>query len=202
MDKFTIDESEHFGLLSAIAGALAAWSKVEMKLALLFGIISTIPDRAKANAVFDAVVSFDARLAICDRLMPLQQFSELELEMWARMSAKLRKSYKKRHEVAHFTLGFDDIAKDGFNKPLIMPYFTWEKWLSRNAPTLDRSQVEERLQKFTEIEAAVQWFALLAIAIEKPTELHELEHEEPPLIPHIRALAVQILEERKKPPRS
>jgi hypothetical protein len=196
----SIDEEEHVGILVAVGAALGAWSKVESRLNLLFGVISGIHLRAKAGAVMDAIISFEARLAVCDRLMSLDiKDDPLELEMWARLSAKLRKFYLKRHEIAHFTLVVSQ-RKDGSHFPQISPFFSYEKWVTDKAKFLDQKQIEERLLKFLDIQDAMQWFVGRALARAKPKKYPMPDDEEPPLIVHIRELASRILEEREQPP--
>src|SRR3954468_25002072 len=90
-------------LLSAVGSALSLWSFVELRLSSLFSTISGLEDEKKAHIMFAAVVSFEARLAMCDRLMELEDQPDLEKEMWNKFSARMSKFYKKRHALAHFS---------------------------------------------------------------------------------------------------
>jgi len=147
------DELPTARLLSGVGGALANWSMVELQMGLLFTILSDIPDRDKAVAIFDGVISFDTRLAILDRLMRFEtDLSETEAEMWTRLSQRLSKFYKKRHELAHFSLS------ESGGKLAIAPFLTYEKLFNKSVRYLSVEQVAERGEKFTELESALSWF--------------------------------------------
>ena len=186
-------------LMMAVGEALAVWTKVELGISLLFTIVSQIPVRARSGAIFDAIVSFEGRMDICDRLMALEVTDELETEMWKRMSARIRKFHKKRHEIAHFNI----LAIAGtktIGLPHIAPFFTYEKWLNEQVNTLSESQVNERKAKFRDIAEGIWWFTQRAAERAQPEEYPMQENEQPPpLVVHIRALADRILEERKQP---
>jgi hypothetical protein len=196
--SYPVSEEEHFGILATVGGALAAWSKIEVRLNLLFGVLSGIEDRAKAGGIMDVILSFEVRLAICDKLMALEVTDPFELEMWARLSARIRKFHRKRHQIAHFSLVAGG-ERDGFHVPQISPFFSYEKWVTEKARYLSRQQIEERLLKFIEIDDAVDWFLMRALERARPEEYPMPDSEEPPLIPRIRALAIQAIEERGSP---
>src|SRR5687767_6446361 len=114
---------EDKNLLAAVAKALSVWTWVEFQLGLLFHVLAELKDSNRARAIFDGIISFEVRLSILDRLMALEKVDETEAEMWNRLSAKLSKFYKKRHELAHFGLGFRN------ELPCITPFMTFEKML-------------------------------------------------------------------------
>jgi hypothetical protein len=193
-----VSADEANALMSAVGHALADWTRVELNVNLLFGLISRIPDQRRLGAVTDGIVAFPIRLSLCNRLMELEELPELELEMWARLSAKITKFYRKRHEIAHFNIMATPRKKKGsLAEPQISPFFSYEKWLTQKADYLSLKQVKERGSKFTEIADAVNWFLPMIAHRMQPEEFPEPDGEEPILIPHIRASASRSLEERK-----
>ena len=189
-----MDSPEETDLLRAVGAGLSNWSIVELQLSKLFAILSGM-DQEKAHLVFDGIISFEIRLGICDRLMATEDVDEIEAEMWGRLSAKLTKFYKKRHELAHFSLS----SLDG--KSSIMPFLTYEKMFSATATRLDAKQIRERSRKFIELHLAVLWFYQWA-SIRRLQELGSARPVpvEPSLVPQLRALAIQILEARTRQP--
>jgi hypothetical protein len=183
-------------LMAAIGGALGSWSQVETGLEVFFCHASGILSLEKATAVFGAIVAFEARLAVCDSIMAVEDVSDLEREMWARLSARIRKFYRKRHEVAHFSFVFE-------GTPRISPFFTWGKEHSKQVKYLSAAQISERALKFTSLSQAVGWFTNRAIE-RRGLKLGPRSQvvEAARLIPHIRALAARTLEARAPPPRS
>jgi hypothetical protein len=88
-------------ILVAVGDALENWSRVEIHLTNLFSTLSDLQDKRdiqinrKAHAIFDTIVSFETRLQVIDTPMAEERLSELDLETWARCSARLNKFYKK-----------------------------------------------------------------------------------------------------------
>ena len=184
-------------LFSAIAVALMKWTRVELNVNLVFGLLCRIPDNRRVGAITDGIVSFPIRLSLCDRLMALEGLPELETEMWTRLSAKISKHYKKRHEIAHFNI-LATPRDNGLAKPMLSPFFSYEKWMTQTAKYLSLDQVIERGEAFEELASAVYWFLTLIAHGITPEQYPKPSSEEPPLIPHIRGSAAQILEGRKR----
>ena len=90
-------------LFNMLGWCLSVWSQVEMQMTALFVSISGMPEN-RAVILFDGIISFEIRLSILDRLMALEAVSEVEREMWNRMSTRMSKAYKQRHELAHFSV--------------------------------------------------------------------------------------------------
>lgn len=166
---------------------------VELALSNLFAQISNSQDQNRAHALFAAILSFDARLAVCDRLMGLETLSDLDREMWAKMSARLSKYYRKRHELAHFTIEPTEKA------PRISPFYTYDKFIHETERYLTEADIRVRSEKFVELHMALGWFATEAfVRRSKMKSIQSRENEEPPLVPRLRELAAQSLEERKQ----
>lgn len=175
-------------LLCAIALTLASWSRVEGRLLDLFRAISETRNVGKADALFDGIISFEIRLGICNRLMALEKSSEVEQRMWAKLSERLTKGYKRRHELAHFGL-----LPSG-NEIQVVPFPTTSNILSGRYKALTLSQVEKRRESFYGLHDAVKWFELTAMGRHKLFGIDRPPPPEPPLIVHIRGLASQNLE--------
>ena len=181
-------------LLRTVGASLSNWSLVELQLATLFTALTDMPDQNKANALFATIISFETRLAVCDRLMLLENVDELHSEMWVKMPARLSKFYKKRHELAHFSVGWDPSGE-----PTIQPFSTAEKIIYEKVRTLSLEQIRERSAKFIELHMAAGWFA--SCAFWRRVKSHEgprPETGEPPLVPRLRELATLSLDERKQ----
>ena len=182
--------------LRAVGGALANWSLVELELASLFSILAGIPNQKKAYAAFDVIVSFEVRVAICDRLMAFEEVEEVEAEMWNRLSAKLSASYKKRHQLAHFVVFHYDSGAVA-----ISPFYTWTKFAEGTDKKLSTKEIRERSAKFIQLHKAINWFTsqkIRRLASNQPDPLPDLP--EPSLVPRLRASAIQILEAKKQTP--
>jgi hypothetical protein len=133
-------------------------------------------------------------------MMAFQNVEPVEAEMWARMSARLLKTYKKRHEMAHFTI----VSTNG--EIGISPFLTYEKILeAQGGPpkTLTEKQLRERVARFTAAIAAVSWFKNRAAYRRQESYVGpQPPLEEPPFVSQLRQLAIQTLEERKLQPKS
>lgn len=166
---------------------------VELGLSALFVTLSGMQQN-KAHAAFDGIISFEVRLGLVGRLMSFEEADEIETEMWHRMSARLTKFYKKRHELAHFTLFQDDEGP-----PMIAPFLTFEKIFAERSTRLGLEQVRERAVKFIELHMALTWFNFRVMyRHSKPEEPRRPDPPEPPLVPQLRDAAILILEERKR----
>jgi hypothetical protein len=181
-------------ILACVGQALGNWSAIELQLSIVFGNASQMP-REKARAMFDSIISFDVRMTILDAIMALEQVDEIEAEMWCRMSARLSRLYKKRHEVAHFILINDaDAMKIG-------PFITYEKIHRGNVKRLTAEEIAARSKKFAQQVHLVSWFALRALERHTPGGIGlQLDHATHPNAAPLRALAVQTLEARQSRP--
>jgi hypothetical protein len=185
--------------MATLGAALASWSNVENNMGLLFNAASDLPDLEKAGAIFDAIVAFEARIAVLDATMANDRsFTEDEKELWACLSARLRKLYKKRHEVAHFSVPGPDVA----HATAIAPFFTWNKHLRDTVKSLSIDQIAERSGKFMEAANAMSWFVNLAQRRKFLSPHHPPPLAEPPLIVRIRELVARKKEAPSRPRRS
>jgi hypothetical protein len=181
--------------MSNIGSALNAWSLVETGMGLVFYSVSGISSLAKAGAIYDSIVAFDGRLAMIDAAIQHDEglITADEKEWWPCLSAKLRKLYKKRHEVAHFS-----VVPDA-EWAAISPYFTWNKAANNSAKWLTIAQIKERYDKFEEAGAAITWFNGILQQRMLPPERRTQQRAEPPLIAHMRDLAARKKAAQKQP---
>jgi len=157
-------------------------------MGFLFLLASTIRDAFLAGAIFDSVVAFEGRLAILDATFNNSQVvTNEERDIWIALSARLRKLYKKRHEVAHFTVMDPDLM----SATAINPFLTFNQVVRETTRELTIHQIVERTAKFSEAEDAVVWFTQRIRPRVRPEESPPQQGEEPPLIARIRELAAQ-----------
>lgn len=190
----------------AIVDALAAWGAVEVELAMLFVILAGFSRPSKTSVfsrtghlIFDTIISFDTRMDIVDALTKDGQFSELEQETWNRCSIRLRKLYKRRHELAHFIFNAK-INDDGSLAYHISPFFTFSAAMRSDLSTLDVPRIIERKEHFAEMVKALSYFA--RFALDKNGHAEGIRLPEPPIVSRFRISASQILEERQTRQRS
>jgi hypothetical protein len=172
-------------LMSQVGHTLHFWNQVESAMGLLFTISSGISDPLKAGALFDAVIAFEARIAVLGATISHQSvLGDTEKKIWSCLSAKLRKLYRKRHEVAHFSL----LPEDMLSGEGIRPYFTWNKHARQSAKYLTKPQLYERGQRFNQASQAVMWFVAEMRTRTPPVAAPQLPNPEPQMIAHIREL--------------
>jgi hypothetical protein len=144
---------------TAVGFALHSWSVVEEAMLRLFIALSDSPEH-KAKAAFLAIHSFETRLDVCHALIGLNKHTAPEQSLWNRLYARLRKFYKKRHEIAHFA--FINATRVRNGKPTqslsLVPF-----WPTRTGEHgLSLFEINERSRKFEDLAQAVYWFWLLA----------------------------------------
>lgn len=183
-------------ILRSIGAALHNWSLVELELATLFANLMGFDGMRKAHAIFGVIISFETRIAICDRLVALDARDEADVELWAKLSARLSKFYKKRHELAHFSLAKSDTDS------MIVPFMTTDHNPDKLQRRLKRADIQERSRKFAELRDAVSWFARYFVLRRtgQQGEARIAALEEPPLVPQLRELAALSLAKRKGQP--
>jgi hypothetical protein len=136
-------------LLALVGLALSSWSQVERSMTALFVQISRM-DVIRAIALFDGIVSFEVRLAILNRLMTFEDLSELDQETWVRLSKRLAKFYKRRHQLAHFGVGGNDRGEW-----TISPFLTYDNMHEGKRIHLTQGEVSERNGEFVQLSLAL-----------------------------------------------
>lgn len=182
-------------LLALVGLALSTWSQVERAMTELFSVISGM-DRKRAAILFDGIINFETRLSILDRMMALEPVDEMEAETWTRLSKRLGRFYKKRHELAHFALGCNDKGEW-----TVSPFLTFETIIFNEDQRkhLTTAVVSERNGKFVELALTIDWFTAQAVR-RRPQSGIGLERQisEPPLVARLRELAAQTLEDNRR----
>src|SRR6185312_15982290 len=152
----------------------------------------------KAHAVFNTIISLETRLDVIDALMAEEGLTPLELETWNRCSLRLRKLYKRRHGLAHFSVVYSIESRDQVGH-LISPFWTFASALAGEHQILDKPQIDERTDHFLEMVGAISHFHSEARRRRgqqqgNPTPIA-------PIVARFQASAAQILAEleRKQP---
>lgn len=163
----------------------------------LFWHVSGGTTLQKAEAIFDTVVSFETRIAILDAVVACDEnLTDEEKVIWANLSTRLRKLYKKRHEVAHFGVSSPEDLVKGTR---IAPFFTWGKERSKTNKYLTHDQIMVRANAFTAASRAVSWFTSTAMRRRLPLLPDAKPLQEPDLIVRIRELLAQRREGQTPP---
>lgn len=190
MDR-NLEHVEVMELHCNVSLALAQWALIEHNIYILFNAIADVP-KLQSRAIFSTIVDFRTRLSVIDSLYALEEADDQEKAMWLKMSARIRKYYSKRHELAH---GSPSIR----GEPLRwMPMPSPHTLAANEHHGLSAQEISDRCDRFVEIFEAVAWFTERAdlrrreVAINRPQQ-----SEEPLLIPRLRELAIRSLEDRR-----
>ena len=184
-------------LFAAIGKALHEWSLVEMDMASLFASLGSLgSNQDNDHQLFAAVISFETRLSMLDTRVPQSLLGQTEQKMWVKFSSRLSKQYKKRHQVAHFTLGR---AQQDY---IALPFLTTATIRNPTIPRLTVSQIKERTEGFKELKRVLEWFRQTNI-LEKDRAFMrwsgrsaplQRNTPEPPYVSRIRESVAQIQE--------
>jgi|GEM_PF-6512452 len=146
-------------LLASIGSCLNAWSKVEDEVTQLFMLIHGQPwndFRHPLRAAFEAVVSLETRLSMIKASVGADAvLSECYAPHFNTLYNKVMRSFRKRHEVAHFSLVQRDGSK-GSRVILARPFFNWAKFEDNLGVELDAKQIAERQNGFLSLCLKVQ----------------------------------------------
>jgi len=147
----------------AIGNALDAWSRVEHSLESLF-VALTSADVWDAHLIMASIVSFDARLKICNTLMGRHRKNFKTVERWDALYNKLDRKYRKRSELAHGSVvQLND-------KTVWIPYYSTGQSMREMVlkppeevglpPHLSTKEIEERALGFRKLAGALSDFNL------------------------------------------
>lgn len=175
-------------IATRVGQALHSWSTVELELAWLFTIITEIPDRRISQVAFAAIVSFDARVQMCNSIMPLVTMNDVHRRYWTWLYNRLTKKVKKRNELAHFTIVIWE-NETGAQSVRLVPYYSEGSQIFQQNNGLSIDQIEERDQSFTTLQSHLAWLRaemevlkglLLINPLPIPDRVHELRNEVSP----------------------
>jgi hypothetical protein len=195
MTMAPIPAADAMYVYAAVGQALSTWTTVETDLTMAFYNLCGTQTRQQAAAILDTIIAFDIRVDVLNALFALKKPAETDAELWRKVIERCRKYYKKRHEIAHFRLMAIE-RKKGVVTAEIAPFFSYEKWMTSNLPTLTIVQIDERATKFEQMHFALLWIVQKLAVEEQPTEYFAPDPEEPELITQLRALALLSIEER------
>ena len=145
-------------LLIAVGDCLEAWTAVEIELTKLFMVLNGVRRDAFSHpirAAYEVVISLEVRIAMIVAYSRADEsLRDDYLPHALALGSKVRKYYKKRHEVAHFYPVGRGCAKtvDMF----IRPYFTEARFLLNKGPELSAGQLKVRAIKFKELAELVE----------------------------------------------
>lgn len=154
-------ETDEYLLL--VGQGLQAWSQVENNMFNLFMQVAGTDDR-RSILIYDAIVSFDARLDVLHRLMLCDLQDEQDRAVWTKLYKKIRKFYQKRHELAHFDIRCSHTGREEGGTDITVtfhPLFTMGKAFGRSEKplrTLKAADIRLRITRFKEIASAIQYF--------------------------------------------
>jgi hypothetical protein len=132
---------ERGAVLLQVGECLAAWSQVEHHLLLVFLALTHGTDPGQMGAAFEAVISFEARLAMVDALVE-RDSDRAFCEAWNALSNKLTRLHRRRHQVAHFSI----VHHEPDTRPFLHPFFSLGR---RNVHTpLSADQLKNRAASF------------------------------------------------------
>ena len=135
-----------------VGRAIAAWSEVEAQLAWLFVALSSIKDRNLAFTIFDAVISFEARIKICSELLEYLALKDENKVIGLKILRYTLKQYKKRHELAHFAV------TDSYGQISISPFFSETKFRkTQTVIGLTQRDIRQRGDRFVDLAHSIEW---------------------------------------------
>lgn len=131
------DTSEREAIYHAVGKALDAWTKVEIAIEPLFACLSDA-DELKAKIAMASIVSFQARLDVCNSLVAQSHASrELRLK-WHAITKRMSKKYKRRNEIAHFSVIDWRNADTGAITTCLIPYWTSGSFIKKHAQQFEK----------------------------------------------------------------
>jgi len=190
---------EQANLAVAVGYALSSRTGLENNLTLLFQTIAQMKEERKALVVMASIVSFDARHRVICELMDLWNWDPIDLKMWHTLATRIQRQQKRRNELAHFQLiSFGGMKPEDCHMALV-PYYPQAKALTGIKKRLLVPDIWERNERFRELAATVSWFTRSAKL--SPSQRAKSPEPDTGLIPELRKLASQNLEEDELPRR-
>lgn len=158
-------------LATAIGHALSEWTKVEMSMTYVFtsvmdtssipvtqGLIlwaNEEPGRRMAHTVINAIIGFDARADVITATIAESDLASELKAFWPAIAQRLKKKYKKRHEIAHFMISNIE-QEDGSWVAMVTPFATSVG--SYSEKRLSANDVIIRKDTFRELGETLAWF--------------------------------------------
>lgn len=155
-------------ILAAVGRCLYGWSSVERSLASLFVALhdqSCVPEPKHLQAAFDAVSSFEVRLAMVNASVRHDERNAgVFSEKWNALYNKLTRAARKRAQVAHFSIVVHNATgRDGIRRSThkVHPFWTLTDMFTFSdgpiAP-LTREQLCVRAESFGRLAGRVMRF--------------------------------------------
>jgi flavin-binding protein dodecin len=119
----TSHTSEREAIYGAVGRALDSWTKIELAIEPLFSTLADT-DPIRGSVAMASIVSFKARMEMCNSLVAQSQASKELRAKWRALFNKLNRKYKARNEIAHFSIIDWRNADTGVVTTCLIPYFT------------------------------------------------------------------------------
>lgn len=151
-------------LYREVGECIHAWSGVETNLTTLF---VTLHDREPFDlddllrASFESVISLEVRLAMLLATVNADPRCKEYREPFSALKNKVMRSYKQRHEIAHFTLVGSGMRSPGNPGYALQPFFTMSSFLTRTGrDSLKIGELKRRALAFHDLATRVHLHAL------------------------------------------
>lgn len=136
----------------AVGRCLHAWGFVELELANLYMILQSIERDAYGHplrAAFEIVISLEIRVAMVNAYVSADPSLREYLPHCHALTAKIIRSYKKRHEIAHFLIGMEKTETGSVTA--LRPFMTMYGFSQKRVKALSLAQIKERTKTFNEL---------------------------------------------------
>lgn len=148
------EEYDRLVALAIAATALQRWTRVETHLSILFSHISGIKQAESAHIILASIISFETRLSVCNAAMNLIKTNKRQRTIWSWLYNRMTKAYKKRHELAHFS-----VRRMANGKGIkLIPFFSPGRFIAGKGDGLNVDQIQERSINFYELGDDLRWF--------------------------------------------
>ncbi len=105
--------------METLAAAITQWQPVEMSLFGVFSALLGPAHYAIASAAFHAIINFNTRLAVVDAAAHVALAGKPELAEWTTLHNRMNKRSKKRNELVHFMILWQD-GEEGEETPIAL----------------------------------------------------------------------------------
>lgn len=155
-------EKPWLDLYAAVGECLHAWGCVESDISQLFMVVHGVKwdhYNHPLRAAFEAAISLEVRLSmIAASFVADPAIDDEHQKVCIALCTKIKKSYRKRHEVAHFVL----VGRGGTNIPqthAIRPFFNWNDFTQNTGKSeLNLQQIEDRKLSFFRLSGRIRKF--------------------------------------------
>ena len=142
-------------LTDLVGQSLQAWSTVETRLGIMFHIVTDVPSDM-AHAIMATIVSFKARIQVCNAAFRFVDMSDIHRAFWNSLYNRLSKQYDRRNELAHFSI-IQDGQKNGRLLWWVVPYFSIGSLPDCMDKRLSAADIRLRIALFNKLANEIMW---------------------------------------------